>query len=104
MNNSYYDYYFELGRLALQKSLGIDDTTLKKSDLGLWVQDTFISRKKQVKAGQEVLIKSSFIGYNGVKVYMLHYLMSAASELAFAITEHYFVTLGEKPLVIDLLP
>ena len=99
LNNSFHAQYFELGRVALQTSFGIDDATLSENGMGLWVQDTYIRRMKQVLGSPEIKIRSSFLGYHGMMVYMHHQMLLENDEIAFQISEHFFVKRGEKPTV-----
>ena len=80
LNNSHYDSYFELGRNALQEKYGIDNDTLGRKGFGLWVQDTYIQRKKQVRPGDKIVVESRFIGKKGPMLYMLHLMKADGDE------------------------
>ena len=96
LNNSAYARYFEAGRKVLQEKFGIGDEKLKEAGMGLWVRDSYIRRKMQVKANQEVEIHSRFLGYVGIMIYVAHRMMCHGRKAATAITEHFMVKLGNR--------
>ena len=102
LNNAFYSYYFEKGRVALQMANGIGDDELKERGMGLWVQDTYVNRSKQLHRDQEVKVVSSFIGHSGIMLYMKHELVVEGKRMSHCISEHFFVKLGEDPAPIEI--
>ncbi len=102
LNNAFHAQYFEKGRSALQELYGIGDAFLTERGYGLWVQDTYIHRMKQAKGGEAVVIHSHFLGCLGLFVYMHHRMVREETEIAFCISEHYFVRHDKNPTPIEI--
>jgi len=102
LNNAFYAYYFELGRIALQEQNELSDRSLKCRHIGLWVRDSYIRRMHQVGAGDEIEIHSELLGYSGLMLYAWHVMAKGGREVSFAVTEHFFVKLGPNPTPMDL--